>query len=515
VSDDDLEVTAESSPATPPQTPRVTPPDEAAPAADDVRDDSRPDMPSIEITSSASVVFSARQVKRVREVLARFSGARRAVRFYPMAHPAVRENIATLMSLIGRYHAEGVDLPITFFDSELLLGEQLLPEESILFDQLIRDLSELGLGTLTFLRGLTTDELERALPLLASDAPGIAAMGGLEAAIASSNVPHVMFSPVTTVERGDQLTRPADKREASQASYMGALDLLRELDRLIKHNHMVSAEHVRGVVRSMVDNVLDNRYAMLELSGLKDYDEYTFYHSVNVAILSLALGTMISTDRRFLSSLGVGALMHDIGKMTVDIAVLNKPGALTSDEWAEVRAHPVYGAEAAALLPGLDKAAVPVILEHHMRYDLDGYPQRTPKRAQHIASRIVAVADAYDAMTSRRSYSAARLQDESMEILLTNAGSSFDPVLARLFVRMLGVYPPRSVVRLTSGEVGVVLKPHDTDVTKPTVRVFADAAGAFIDPVDVDLSDAATAAGRRIEACLDASGLNVDVDDYL
>ena len=482
----------------------------------DVPDAETPvDQPSIEVMQSSSVVFSARQVKRVREVLARFSGARRAVRFYPMAHPAVREGIAGLMSLIGQYHSEGVDLQVTFFENELLLGEQLLPEESILFDQLIRDMSELGVGTITFLRGLTIDEMERALPILAGDVAGFADLGGIERAVAGANIPHIELAAVTAVDRGEQFTRPADEREAAQTSYVGALDLLRELDRLIKNNRMVSADHVRGVVRSMVDNVLENRYAMLELSGLKDYDEYTFYHSVNVAILSLALGTMVSTDRRFLSSLGVGALMHDIGKMTVDIAVLNKPGALTSEEWADVRMHPVYGAEAAALLPGLDKAAVPLILEHHMRYDLDGYPKRTPKRTQHVASRIVAVADAYDAMTSRRSYSAARLQDESMEILLTNAGTSFDPVLVRLFVRMLGIYPPRSVVRLSSGEVGVVLRPHASDVTMPTVRVFADAAGAFIDPVDIDLSDAAAAAGRRIDGCLDAADLNVDVDDYL
>jgi HD-GYP domain-containing protein (c-di-GMP phosphodiesterase class II) len=473
------------------------------------------DSPSIEVMETDTVVFSGRQVKRVREVLARFSGARRAVHFYPMAHPAVRESISGLMALIGQYHAEGVDLQVTFFENELLLGEQLLPEESILFDQLIRDMSELGIGTMTFLRGLTVDELERVLPIVAADPSGLARMGGLESAVAAANVPHTVLLGVTAMDRGEQIQRPTQGREAAHASYVGALDLLRELDRLIKHDRMVSADHVRGVVRSMVDNVLENRYAMLELSGLKDYDEYTFYHSVNVAILSLALGTMISMDRRFLSALGVGALMHDIGKMTVDIAVLNKPGTLTAEEWAEVRMHPVYGAESAALLPGLDKAAVPVILEHHMRYDLDGYPRRTPNRTQHVASRIVAVADAYDAMTSRRSYSVARLQDQSMEILLTNAGTSFDAVLVRLFVRMLGIYPPRSVVRLTSGEVGVVLKPHASDVTAPTVRVFADPAGAFIDPVDIDLSDAVAAAGRRIDGCLDAAGMNVDVDDYL
>lgn len=499
---DDLEIT-------------VPEPIDVEPQVTEPVEEAQPGQPSIEVSQSSSVMYSARQVKRVREVLARLSGARHAIRFYPMAHPAVRESLATLMSLVRQYHSEGVDLQMTFFENEFLLGEQLLPEESILFDQLIRDMGELGLGTVTLLRGLTTDELERALPILASGSGDAPVLGGLDRVAAEANIPHVMLSSVTTVERGEQLTRPTDDHEAAQSSYVGALDLLRELDRLIKHNRMVSAEHVRGVVRSMVDNVLENRYAMLELSGLKDYDEYTFYHSVNVAILSLALGTMISTDRRFLSSLGVGALMHDIGKMTVDIAVLNKPGSLSSEEWSQVRMHPVYGAEAAALLPGLDKAAVPVILEHHMRYDLDGYPQRSPKRTQHIASRIVAVADAYDAMTSRRSYSAARLQDESMEVLLTNAGTSFDPVLVRLFVRMLGIYPPRSVVRLSSGEVGVVVKPHGEDVTSPTVRVFADPSGAFIEPVDIDLSDAVAAAGRRIDGCLDAAGLNVDVDDYL
>jgi HD-GYP domain-containing protein (c-di-GMP phosphodiesterase class II) len=392
-----------------------------------------------------------------------------------------------------------------------MLGQLLLPDESVLFDQLVRDMSESAANSIVFARGLTVAELERAMPLLAADAAGIEAMGGLEAAHRAANVPHVAMATVKVYEReeaGEVLGR-----DAAAASYGNALDLMRELDRLIKSNRVASAERVRGVVRTLVDNVLSNQHALLELSGLKNYDEYTFFHSVNVAILSLALGSTLSSDRRFLNSLGVGALMHDIGKITIDLDVLNKPGTLTGSEWDEVRLHPLHGAEVAATMPGLDRSSIVVVLEHHMRYDMDGYPRRRPPRKQHLTSRIVAVADAYDAMTSRRSYSDARLQDEAMDVLARNSGTAFDPVLVRLFVRMMGIYPPRSVVRLSTGETGVVVRPGGGDVLRPSVRVFADSSGAIIEPRDVDL--ATVGDDVTIEACLDPTGLNVDVQDFL
>jgi len=287
---------------------------------------------------------------------------------------------------------------------------------------------------------------------------------------------------------------------------------MREMDRLFRSGHPVSATRVKGVVRSLVDNVLSNRYAMLQLTGLKNYDEYTFYHSANVAILSLALGSCITNDYRFLSSLGAGALLHDIGKMAVALDVLNKPGPLTPDEWANVRQHPVSGAEMTALLPGIDKAAIVVILEHHMRWDATGYPARTPRRKQHLASRIVAVADSYDAMTSRRSYSAARVQDEAMLLLAKSAGSALDPVLVRLFVTLMGLYPPRSVVRLSDGSVAIVLLPADADPMRPKVRIITAPDGEFVTPSDVELVERAD---LSVSGCLDPRLLNIEVDDYV
>jgi HD-GYP domain-containing protein (c-di-GMP phosphodiesterase class II) len=155
------------------------------------------------------------------------------------------------------------------------------------------------------------------------------------------------------------------------------------------------------------------------------------------------------------------------------------------------------------------------ILEHHMRYDLTGYPTRRIDRPQHISGRIVAVADAYDAMTSQRPYSAPRMQDEAMGIIVKNAGTALDPTLVRLFVDTLGYFPPRSVVLLTTGETAIVVSPSPSDATRPVVRVIADRTGAFTDAFDLDLSDPAQAEGRSVVRCLDPTGMNVEIADFL
>jgi len=458
-----------------------------------------------------ATVFTDHHPGHARELLARFSGARRSVTFYPGGHPVVRDNLVALLVAIETYHKDSMDVPLVFFDGEVLLGEQLLAQESMIFDQLIRAMTESGQTSVTFLQGIDLDELERAMRILALDANAIDRMGGLEAAVASASVPHVQIGTVASARNaGDfDTSLPASSRQA----YMRAIDAVREFGHRVAEDRPVSVFHVREAARSIVDNVLCNRNAMLEMSGLKSHDEYMFFHSVNVTILSAALGSLISSNGRFLNTLGVGGLMHDIGKTMVDFDIINKRGPLSAQEWKRMRLHPVHGAEIAAMMRGLDRSSIVVVLEHHMRYDLDGYPERTPRHPQHLTSRIVAVCDAYDAMTSRRSYTEARPQDEAMEVLAKNAGTAFDPVLVRMFIQMMGIYPPRSVVRLSSGEIAVVIMPN-TDVVMPRVRVITHAGGVFIEPYDLDLSNEAQADGRRIEQCLDAAALNIDPDDY-
>lgn len=454
--------------------------------------------------------YSQAQLARGRELLARLYALRRAARLYPLEHPSVRESASLFLEAVTTFHAEGADVHLAFLEDEALLGEQLLAEESIVFDQLIRDLWSAGIGSLVIERGVTLDELMRASGVLTADREDIQRAGGLASMVSRLGLEHVLIGSLKVVEHAPE--RALEGGEPTKVSYGDAVSLLRELERLMRADRGLNAGAVKGVVKGLVDNVMLNRQAMLQLASLKDFDEYTFYHSANVAVLALALGSMITDDPRFLSSLGTGALLHDIGKLAVGLDIINKPGTLTAEEWALVREHPVRGAQIVARIPGLDKGAIVIVLEHHMRIDGTGYPTSHLRRPQHLASRIVAVADAYDAMTSRRTYSAARVQDEAMSLLARSAGTSLDPVLVRLFIRMMGVYPVRSAVRLSDGRIGIVVSANETEPVRPVVRVIGTESGQRVEPYDVDLAGDPTVA---IDHCIDPRLLTIDVDEFV
>ncbi len=458
--------------------------------------------------------YSPSQVQRARELLTRLAAALRGARFYPVHHPAVQALVADLKRTLDAYFAEGRDVELTFNEGEILLGDTVLTEESVLFDQLQRDLTQIGADSVTIRRGMGVAELSALVGILARDEPTLHESGGLAAAATAAGIIHAEFAAVT-VYVPEEPSLDTDPKVAAKATYDGALDVLRDLDASVARGRSLDVAPIRKVANSLVDNAMDNGPAILELSTLKDHDEYTFYHSVNTAILALALGAAVTNDRRFLVSLAVGGLLHDIGKLYVGLDILQKEGTLTAEEWEVMREHPVYSAEAVARLGGIDRSVIVIVYEHHQRLDGSGYPVATPGHRQSLAGRMVAIADSYDAMTSERSYSAARLPDEALGVLASCAGTSFDARLVRLFIRVLGVYPPRCVVRLTSGELAVVSAVDGRDPALPVVRIFAAADGSLAPaPLQIELASP-QAAGLAIVGCVDAKASGIDVEDYL
>jgi HD-GYP domain-containing protein (c-di-GMP phosphodiesterase class II) len=454
------------------------------------------------------VHYSVEQAQRAREVLARLHALRRAVRFYPMEHPSVRENIAMLERVVSTYHQEGVELQLAFYGGEVFLGDQLLSEESVTYDQFVNDMHSIGVGSLAFRQGLDQGELARASIIIGADEELAAAAGGVLVMAREAELEHVLIGRVLAAETSVSATDD----ELPLRAFDQAVEFMEDIDDSIKRGGSVGPGKVRTVVRSLIDGVLRNRHSMLQLTSLKNYDEYTFYHSVNVAILSLALGSVITTDERFLSLLGTSALLHDIGKLKVGHDIINKPGQLTPEEWDTMQRHPAAGAQMLVSTPGLDPLTMVPVLQHHVRLDGGGYPKLVKGRRQNLMSRIVAIADAYDAMTSRRSYSAARVQDQAMAQLAQGAGVTVDAVLVRLFANMLGMFPPRTVVRLNSGEVAIVIAPTDGEPYNPEVRVIAASTGEFIEPYDVVLADRDD---LDVAGTLDPRLLNIEVDDYI
>jgi len=216
------------------------------------------------------------------------------------------------------------------------------------------------------------------------------------------------------------------------------------------------------LVQNMVDLILGNDTTLVGLSTIRDYDDYLFTHSVNVAILSIWLGQRIGLSRISLERLGLSGLFHDLGKLDISKGLLNKPDKLQEKEYATLKRHTLNSVQRIIRLRTSYEKKAQILLapfEHHLKFDLSGYPQTPRKTPQSLFSRIVAIADMYDAVTSPRVYrDTVWSPDKALGEMLKESNRSFDPVLLKVFVNMMGMYPVGTVLKLADGRMGIVSK---------------------------------------------------------
>lgn len=260
----------------------------------------------------------------------------------------------------------------------------------------------------------------------------------------------------------DEETREQDKKRKALQAYGYALYSLQEVSQKVSNDKRASVKKALRMVHIMIDSVVDDNNVLLSLSTIRDYDDYTFTHSLNVAILSMCLGQRIGLNKHMLETLGLSALFHDLGKIDVPKNILNKPGKLTDHEFKEMRNHSIYSVRQIILLKtSLQKKAEMMLppFEHHLKYDLTGYPKTPRKKPISLFSRIICIADVFDAITARRVYRTFPISpDRALGIMMEGAGKDFDPLLLKIFVNMIGVYPIGTLLRFEDGEIGLVAK---------------------------------------------------------
>ena len=249
------------------------------------------------------------------------------------------------------------------------------------------------------------------------------------------------------------------------------------------------------IARTMIDGlaqaVAQNRTALLALTTLKNYDNYTFTHMVNVSILMMGQARALGIDGALLREFGLAALMHDIGKVRTPLEVLNKPDKLTDDEFVIMKRHVIDGAEILRGTPDISALAPIIAFEHHLRIDGSGYPNGAQRPTLNLGTMLCGIADVYDAMRSQRAYQSSYPTDRILQVLKRNDGQQFDQHLVRRFVQMLGIYPVGNFVRLNTGEVAIVRQVHAPDPYRPEVRMLFDKAGTRIEvPYDLNLWEA-------------------------
>lgn len=246
---------------------------------------------------------------------------------------------------------------------------------------------------------------------------------------------------------------------------------------------------MREQIGRIVDEILSNRNLMINMIDLKAFDNYTYAHSVNVAVLSIVLGLAAGLNRDALNRLGMAALLHDIGKVFVPLELLNKRTPLKPEEHAVLMSHAERGFEyVKSHYPEIPVSTYIAILEHHERYDGSGYPMAKPGARTTQFGAILAIADVYDAMTSDRPYRKALPPSEAVEYFMASGGSLFHPELLGLFLRKVAPYPVGTCVRLSNGWIGLVLENYESFSLRPLIRVFRK-GDTEVTPFPVHLRD--------------------------
>jgi HD-GYP domain-containing protein (c-di-GMP phosphodiesterase class II) len=374
------------------------------------------------------------------------------------------------------------------------------------------------LEALSFKPGLTLEELFRFMPVFGRREKRDGSMyDRLQSDVDAGDITHIVL------EKASEQKTPSNLNRNTARIYFLSILHLKESFRRHQRDEGIKVHSTRRLMQSIYNHIVDNESFVFGLTNLKNYDEYTLNHSVNVCLLATALGRRLGLNRGEIVDLGIAAFFHDLGKLETPLEILNKPSKLDANEREIMERHPFKGAEKLVLLKEsrrLPLRAIHVAMEHHIKEDLSGYPRYFHKDDVNLFSKIVKVVDFFDAVTTKRVYRTnVFTRAEALGLMLDQSGSEFNPVILKAFVNLMGAFPIGSLVALSTGELGIVfeLNPEPKFQLRPSVKLITDKSGNKVDGEIVDLTETDPATGRYLRTIL--SPLNphdygVEIADY-
>ncbi|WP_411954807.1 HD-GYP domain-containing protein [Alkalibacillus sp. S2W] len=258
------------------------------------------------------------------------------------------------------------------------------------------------------------------------------------------------------------------------------------LENFHQSDHVRSMEEITDVVEDILSEVLSNDDIGIDITSIQGYDLGTYTHSVSVTVLSLYLAKELGLRRSQLSDIAVGGLLHDLGKLYIPQEILNKPGKLTQEEFEVVKKHPMDGF--VKIKDKISLLAAHIALQHHEKYDGTGYPRNLKGEDIHLYGRITAIADVYDAVTMDRPYRPGRTPDEAIELLMSNAGTHFDPEILPSFLKIISPYPNGKIVLLDNGDKAIVTEQNIGFPLRPILLIFQSNNQLLTEYNNLDLS---------------------------
>ncbi len=411
------------------------------------------------------------------------------------------------------------EVPVKIIEGRVLVGDRLVRFDNdglIGATYVIDSWRLLGIGGVILGKNLDNRQLDKFIYLVAK-----ANIRESNNEIVAQRLVELGISGVTLLgleKREDaQPFLPEDKkrqlRQAARMTFFRSISTVEDILAKARESREIDVAKARRVVHTLIDQLAEDESYLLQLTALRDFDEYTYVHSTNICVYSLTMGIRLGLDRQRLAQLGFSALFHDLGKIRLPGDLIRKPEVFDEHDWIQMQRHPELGVKTIFRNMELNefaaRAAI-VAYQHHINEDFTGYPSLRHKRPLNLFSKIIAIADTFDAMASGRVYMKRPIpHDEILRKMMYQMSVKFDAFLLKLFVNIVGMYPPGSLVLLTSNELALVSQTNYRNPQKPKVRIIGNESGPFQKFIDIDLADPDNA-HRRIDKIVDPHKYNID-----
>jgi HD-GYP domain-containing protein (c-di-GMP phosphodiesterase class II) len=463
-----------------------------------------------------------------RNFMVAFYAALRAIKLYPVEHTAVQKTLAELSQVAEELRAEEGELEFRVSGEFIFINSTRLRldlSNYATFGHILTLCKLSGIGAIHVGTGGTARDWTVLLSMLGAETKSGPKERYKEIVARLNDIKIETFQLDEPSETATDREFNEEAKAAANRTYSQSVAVTKDVINSVRIGKTPNIRKIKRVVQGIVDQVLNEETSLIGLTAIRDYDEYTFTHSVNVCIFSIALGRRLGMTKLQLYELGLAALMHDIGKSRVPLDVLQKSGELTEEEWKWMAAHPWLGVlvlfQFRRQQEELSYRAMTVCHEHHMKIDLTGYPRAIRPRQVSLLSKIVTIADGYDAATSRRVYKTEALAPSAvLEEMRDNPRRGLDQVLVKAFINLLGIYPVGTLVVLDTFELAVVSgsNPNPEALSRPIVKIISDAQGNRVSPphvVDLAIPEAGGQYARTIIKTADPDRYGITPGDYL
>lgn len=443
-------------------------------------------------------------------LIALFTGAVKGMAFYPAAHKAIRQPLMEFYKILTTALGNSNQVSMGIIDGIMFFDDHLFIAPTTAIADMLNRMTEKEISRIVVTSSLRFEELEKFVKIFAlkeSDFEEI-----------SRQITENQISSLKLVRLGEENFEKAN--EVIESSFDGdqvetynkAISVIRTICMDIERGRIPNSASLIKVVDQMVGITIKDPWALLGLTMIKDYDNYTFNHCVNVGVLAMALGASLDLDPISVRDLGIAGQLHDIGKTMISKEILNKPGKLSSTEFDEMKRHSELGSKIIREMKGLGPHISSIVLGHHLHYNRSGYPEWASKLPFSQMVDIVAIADTYDAITTLRVYSNSVNPKSALDEMQTLTDTILDGAIVKRFVEMMGNYPVGTLVRLDTNEVAIVYRPNPLDEDAPLVRILFDAEGERLSsPREQALIEADGTHYARIVAVVDPLLKSIDI----